>query len=205
MSKKIFIIILGSISILALILLLQNPKKKESAEKQKPMDLNRHSDAFNASIGLVVQEYLNLKDAFVFGDTIKIKTHTSALIASLDAIDSTELKKDSAVLLETFKMSVMDVKSNAQSLLTQSDLTDMRRDFSSLTTVMYPSFFNSIGYEGPKLYLQECPMAFNDTETANWISNSSEIINPYLGNNHPKYKAGMLHCGELKDSITSKK
>jgi hypothetical protein len=52
--------------------------------------------------------------------------------------------------------------------------------------------------------LQECPMAFNDTETANWISNSSEIINPYLGNNHPKYKAGMLHCGELKDSITSK-
>jgi hypothetical protein len=204
MSKKIFFIILGSISILTIFLLLQNPKKKETEEKQKPLELNRHSVSFNASIGRVVQEYLNVKDAFVVGDTIKIKTHTSALIAALDAIDSTELKKDSAILFETFNMTVMDVKSNAQSLLTQSDLTEMRRDFSSLTTVMYPSFFNSIGYEGPKLYLQECPMAFNDTETANWISNSTEIINPYLGNNHPKYKAGMLHCGELKDSITSK-
>jgi hypothetical protein len=204
MSKKIFFIILGSISILTIFLLLQNPKKKETEEKQKPLELNRHSVSFNASIGRVVQEYLNVKDAFVVGDTIKIKTHTSALIAALDAIDATELKKDSAILFETFNMTVMDVKSNAQSLLTQSDLTEMRRDFSSLTTVMYPSFFNSIGYEGPKLYLQECPMAFNDTETANWISNSTEIINPYLGNNHPKYKAGMLHCGELKDSITSK-
>ena len=47
-------------------------------------------------------------------------------------------------------------------------------------------------------------MAFGDDQAANWISNSTEIVNPYLGKRHPKYKAGMLHCGELKDSITAK-
>ena len=36
---------------------------------------------------------------------------------------------------------------------------------------------------------------------ANWISNTPEIINPYLGKNHPEFKATMLHCGETKDSI----
>ena len=46
-------------------------------------------------------------------------------------------------------------------------------------------------------------MAFDDTVPANWISNSSEIMNPYLGKKHPKYQAGMLNCGEIKDSITA--
>jgi hypothetical protein len=44
-------------------------------------------------------------------------------------------------------------------------------------------------------------MAFNDNETAFWLSNSREVVNPYLGKKHPKYASGMLHCGEVKDSI----
>jgi hypothetical protein len=44
-------------------------------------------------------------------------------------------------------------------------------------------------------------MAFNDTETAQWLSKTEDIRNPYLGLHHPKYKSGMLECGEVKDSI----
>jgi hypothetical protein len=44
-------------------------------------------------------------------------------------------------------------------------------------------------------------MAFNDEEEANWLSNSSKVVNPYLGKHHPKYKAGMLHCGDVVDSV----
>ena len=47
-------------------------------------------------------------------------------------------------------------------------------------------------------------MAINDSIPANWISNSQEILNPYLGKIHPEYKATMLHCGEVKDSIIAK-
>jgi hypothetical protein len=77
----------------------------------------------------------------------------------------------------------------------------MRKDFSMVTEMMYPSFFKAINYEGPKLYLQNCPMAFGEDNGANWISSSEEVINPYLGKIHPEYKATMLHCGEVKDTI----
>ena len=65
---------------------------------------------------------------------------------------------------------------------------------------LYP-FLKTIKYEGPKLYWQNCPMAFGEDKEANWISNTKEIINPYLGKNHPEYKSSMLHCGEIKDTI----
>lgn len=100
---------------------------------------------------------------------------------------------------------LIDVKSNVQgnlnSLIVQKDITEMRRDFSSLTEAIFPSFFQAVRYEGDKLYIQRCPMAFNDVEPASWISRSSKIMNPYLGKKHPVYQAGMLHCGEVVDSI----
>jgi hypothetical protein len=133
-----------------------------------------------------------------------VNKHTSAFILALDAIDTMELKKQNPLIFETFSITKSDIKLNASSLLMQTDLTEKRKDFSTITSLMYPSFFKTIGYEGPILYLQECPMAFYDTVAANWISNSPEIVNPYLGKNHPVYKGGMLHCGELKDSIISK-
>jgi hypothetical protein len=73
-----------------------------------------------------------------------------------------------------------------------------------VTEMMYPSFFTAINYEGPKLYLENCPMAFSDSISANWISNSAEIVNPYMGKKHPTYHAGMLACGSVKDSIVAK-
>ena len=44
-------------------------------------------------------------------------------------------------------------------------------------------------------------MAFGEGKDASWLSNTEEIINPYLGKNHPEYKGTMLHCGEIKDTI----
>jgi hypothetical protein len=47
-------------------------------------------------------------------------------------------------------------------------------------------------------------MAFGEDHDANWISNTAEIINPYLGKKNPEFKATMIHCGETKDSIVAK-
>ena len=49
-----------------------------------------------------------------------------------------------------------------------------------------------INFHASAVYQQICPMAFNDDEEAFWLSNSNEIVNPYLGKKHPKYAAGML-------------
>jgi len=182
-------------------------KKSENSQtdpKQTAIVLKAHSDTFNHSINQLVDTYLSVKDAFVEDDTTNIKLKTVEFCKHLETLNLSELAKDSSGIYETVNMTKSDILANANSLLQQKDITEMRRDFSAMTDVMYPTFFNAIKYEGPVLYLQNCPMAFNDTEPANWISNNKEIVNPYMGKHHPKYHSGMLNCGEVKDTIKSK-
>jgi hypothetical protein len=74
---------------------------------------------------------------------------------------------------------------------------------SMVSEFLYP-FLKTVGYEGTKIYWQNCPMAFGDDKPANWLSTSAEINNPYLGMHHPEFKSAMLHCGETMDSIYAK-
>lgn len=203
MNRKLGIVLLILLAI-SLLWIFKDKKKKQDVPKEQPIALLKHSKAFNQDINKVVEHYLSLKDAFIEGDTVSVKAKAAVLISAFDQIDTLELRKDTAAVFETIMATIGDMKSNTESILHQNDITEMRRDFSSLTEMMFPAFFNAIKYEGPTLYLQNCPMAFNDSEPANWISNSKEIMNPYMGKNHPKYHSGMLNCGEIKDTIKIK-
>jgi hypothetical protein len=85
-------------------------------------------------------------------------------------------------------------------LLGDHGLDARRRAFGMVGDALRDFLLKS-GYDAGKVFVQTCPMAFNDSEAASWLSDSREIINPYLGRRHPKYGAGMLHCGELTDSL----
>ena len=169
--------------------------------KAESIAVKKHSPAFNESIDNMVDAYLDIKDAFVDADTTLAKQHTREFISLIDSVKIDELKNDKEAIVETAKSNLADIKANAVSLLSQTDITEMRQDFRMVTEMMYPSFFKTINYEGRNLYLQNCPMAFGEDKAANWISNSAEVVNPYLGKKHPEYKATMLHCGEVKDTI----
>ncbi|MBK7435057.1 MAG: DUF3347 domain-containing protein [Chitinophagaceae bacterium] len=110
------------------------------------------------------------------------------------------MEKDTAGIFLADSLSLENIRSNAKSLLLQTDLTEMRKDFSMVNENLYP-FLKGVNYNGATLYWQNCPMAFGDEKGANWISNTQEVINPYLGRNHPEYRATMLHCGQVMDSI----
>ncbi len=203
--KKLLPVIALIFAVLAVYFLFFN-KKKDGLDqpKQTAIVLKKHSDGFNKSTDSVVNAYLNIKNAFVNTDTAAAKTAARNFIELLDRLPIEELKKDTATIFETVQGNIADIKSNATSLLQQTDITEMRKDFSMVTEMMYPSFFTAINYEGPKLYLANCPMAFSDSISANWISSSAEIVNPYMGKNHPTYHSGMLACGSVKDSIVAK-
>ncbi|MEO7265546.1 MAG: DUF3347 domain-containing protein [Ferruginibacter sp.] len=181
--------------------LLRTKSSTVSEPKQAPIAQKKHSAIFNNSIDSMVNAYLLIKDAFVEADTAKAKEYTRQYLVTLDSMHMEELKVDSSMIYETAMGNISDIKATAQSLLQQSNIVEMRKDFSGISELMYPSFLKTVNYEGTHLYLQNCPMAFNDVESANWISNSEEIVNPYLGKNHPKYKSGMLHCGSIVDTI----
>jgi hypothetical protein len=141
-----------------------------------------------------------LQEAFVQADTSSVKSQARLFIQKLDSIDSTTFEKDTANIKQAVLVTVNDIRSNAVSILNQTDITDMRRDLKSMTEVMYPAFFQLINYPG-KVYFFNCPMAFNDSEEANWISQKPIKRNPYLGVNHPTHKNTMLQCGMLVDSL----
>ncbi|MEQ1554442.1 MAG: DUF3347 domain-containing protein [Ferruginibacter sp.] len=203
--KKIFLLFsLAAASFLGYWFFVKKKENKPTAPPLQHLKLKKHSDKLNTSIDSVVNAYLSIKNAFVEADTTAAKANTLAFIALLDRLPIEELKKDTTSIFETVQGNIADIKANANSLLVQTDITEMRHDFSTMTEMLYPSFFTTINYEGQKLFVAKCPMAFSDSIAANWISNSEEIVNPYLGKNHPTYHAGMLHCGEVVDSILAK-
>lgn len=167
--------------------------------KQEALKVRKHSDAFYQKIDTTLGAYFALQYAFVEADTAKAKAATVQLKTLADSIDLEELKKDTTGIFEAASQQLKDVKSNADALLTQTDINEMRREFKNMGENIYP-LLKTIHYEGKTLYWQNCPMAFDDMG-ANWLSSTSTIVNPYFGKKDAKYGAGMLTCGEVMDSI----
>lgn len=200
--KRILAIVFLAIIVLGAWFLFFKEDKEPSAStpKVEALTVKKHSEEFNQKVAEAVNSYLEMKSAFVDGDTLKIKANAGQFITAVDSLPLDELQKDDASISQAAHQQVSELQANAGPILQETDLGQMRQDFSMVSENLYP-FLKTIGYEGQKLYWQNCPMAFGDDKPANWLSNTSEIINPYLGKNHPEYKSAMLHCGENKDSV----
>jgi hypothetical protein len=152
-----------------------------------------------SSIDSVLSAYMELTEAFVKWDStgaIAAANKTNMRLAGLKLLDlkdslDTDLKAGKIVKL---------AQKDLQDISTHKDITSQRRGFNTLTANLY-SFLETARYEGQPVYRNQCPMAFNDTEPADWLSRSEDIRNPYLGLHHPRYGKSMLSCGENKAKI----
>jgi hypothetical protein len=150
----------------------------------------------------VVSAYYSLKDALVEADTLKADKSAAEFLNLIDSLKIAEILTDSSQVngIEIYRG---NISAETIGLIGETDLTEKRRAFSMISQNLLP-LLQEVNYTATPVYQQICPMAFNDDEKAYWLSNSREIMNPYLGKKHPKYSAGMLHCGELGDSILVK-
>lgn len=181
--------------------------EKFEGEKAKKLEINSTTPIFDKGLEQVLTAYLGLKDAFVEADTASVKAAAAKIITGIDSLKLDELKKDTAsadleITVETF---LSDVKNHAVKIKEAVAIKDMRLSFYDASQQLYP-LLKSIKYKGATLYWQNCPMAFDDTKEAYWLDTKSgmERTNPYLGKKDEKYGAGMLHCGDDKDSIIAK-
>jgi len=198
--RKFSVVLLVIVVVFAAWRIFFRDRSHNDEPKQQPLKVAVHSGEFNKSISAVVTQYLSLKDAFVNADTSTIKAEEKKLITVIDSIKIDELKKDTTGIFQSAQAQLSDIISNADAILKETDITEMRQDFRMVSENLFP-LLKTIHYEGVKLYWQNCPMAFGEGKDANWISNTEEIFNPYLGKNHPEFKGTMLHCGEIKDTI----
>jgi murein L,D-transpeptidase YcbB/YkuD len=176
-------------------------KKEEKEEpKTEAIAVSKHSKGFNESIAATLNSYYTLTDAFVNWDSSKVNTQVNDLKQKLGTINLNELKKDSNAILATAQSFIVNAQGNTSDIEQSPSMEQKRRALNNLTDNLY-NFLRTVKYDASKLYLQECPMAFNDTEAGQWLSKTEEIKNPYLGTHHPRYGKSMLSCGETKDTV----
>ncbi len=178
-------------------------KKTAVAEgpKQEALAISKNTPAFNESFEKLLNGYFQLKDALVNYDTAKANAAANELVVFADSLNTGEIKGDTTHTLQQVAADFAGTMSgSAKGLISEPDLTKKRREFQLISEALY-NLVRTVKYDRQKLYHQHCPMAFNDEEEAWWISNSNEVVNPYLGNKHPKYKATMEHCGDITDSL----
>lgn len=199
MKKVILLLVLAIIGVLAWYLFVTRKKPENETPKQQPLAVSKHSDSFNVAMNGVLASYYSLSDAFVNWDTAKASAQAEALASALQKVNFDEIKKDS-VIYQTAETFINTSMAEAKWITQASDITEKRHAFNNLSDNLY-NLMRTIRYDRSKIYLQECPMAFNDEEAAIWLSGTDSIKNPYLGLHHPKYKSGMLECGSTKDTM----
>lgn len=122
----------------------------------------------------VVEAYIKVKDALVATDLEAAKKEAEALHHVVMSDGS----------LKGLADATMEVAQGA-------DIDAQRAAFQNLTAEFIS--YAKTSSPGVKLYVQYCPMAFDNTG-ANWVSTSSEIRNPYFGDK-------MLKCGRVDEEI----
>ena len=168
----------------------------------KPVSLavSKHSPAFNQSIQSLLDSYYSLSEGFVNWDTAAIVRYGHSLKTALDSLKVEELKVDTTGIYESALDPVANAKNETDNILKELSIDKKRTAFNLLSENLRLLFI-VVKYDQGKLYWQECPMAFGEGTTGNWLSKTDEVRNPYLGTKHPEYKDDMLHCGGPKDTI----
>ena len=199
MKKFLPLIILLGVGLAVWFVIFRKSDKAPRPAKDQPLAVSKYSAAFNASINDALRAYYVLSEAFVTWDSAQVNKHTDALKLGLRNIKFDEIQKDT--LIYQTAVSYNDgLNTDLDGILSQTHFIAKKKSFHSFSQNFY-DLLRTVKFDGAKVFLQECPMAFDDNESGIWLSQQAAIRNPYLGTSHPKYKSGMLECGETRDSL----
>lgn len=191
---------LAGIGIVTWLVMARPKNTRYDAPAQEALAVSKHSSGFNAGVENVLTDYDKLTEDFVNWDSAGAAAVAQTLSNDMNNVKLEELKKDSGGIYETALTFVDNAKGELQTIASEKAIRSQREAFHNLTDNLR-QFLNTVQYDREKLYLQECPMAFDDSQAAQWLSKKKEIRNPYLGLHHPVYGKGMLSCGETKQTI----
>jgi uncharacterized protein YdbL (DUF1318 family) len=163
----------------------------EEPKKDEPLVQSKNSSGFNGQFENFLQNYYQLKDAFVSSDANIATSAANVLAKSADSLNLKEIKADNSIV-EMANGYVQTVSSESKALAGEKDIEAKRKSFQMISDAMY-DLVRTVRFDKEIVYHQFCPMAFNDAG-AYWLSPSADIKNPYFGKK-------MLTCGEVKDSI----
>ena len=165
--------------------------KNKTFEGAPVVSQGNNSDIVNYGIGGLINEYYSLKDGFILEDNELIKQHALAMQKGIDTLDLNTVQGSDADK-DKNKQFVSDLTAALISLSRNKNIETQRKYFQTISDKLY-DLIKSIKFDKQIIYHDRCPMAFNEAG-ANWLSNTTEIKNPYIPNK-------MINCGEVLDTL----
>lgn len=144
---------------------------------------------FQQQLSTVFTSYVSLKDAFVATDVAKVKEAAEVAQQSLSKVDMMLL---TGVAHNDWMNYAGGLESSLKEIQSLNEIEAQRTSFSKLSDSMYKSI-KAYGLGGATAYYEFCPMAFNN-QGGYWLSDVSEIRNPYFGDK-------MLKCGSVEEKL----
>ena len=178
----------------------QGGSSNDTEHSRLSLPVSKHSDAFNKSMGDILNAYFKMTEGFVNWDTAVINSSCNELKISLDSLKLEELKKDTTGIYESALDPLANSKTEVASILTDPSIAEKRGSLNILSDNLR-TLLISVKYDREKIYWQECPMAFGEDRPGNWLSKTKVARNPYMGAKDPQYGDKMLNCGGPKDTI----
>jgi len=148
---------------------MKHEKKEKMNHKENMVKLN------DKNLTKAYMHYTMINKALVTGDAKKVQMASKMLVEILNSYGKAQ-----------------EAKKVATKLASNSDIKAQRVLFSNLTTAFEPLLKGNI-VKG-EIFKTFCPMANNGGSY--WFSNSSKIVNPYLGKD-------MATCGNVKETFKS--
>ncbi len=146
-----------------------------TTEAEKAIETPGVAQLKDASLDAVYQEYLNLNRALVNSNEEEARIVANTLESA-----AKELANGKAIAMNATKISEVGT------------IKEQRVAFSDLSNLLI-ALVKEIGVASGEVYVDYCPMAFNNTG-AYWLSSEKGIRNPYYGER-------MMTCGETKETL----
>jgi len=150
------------------------------------------NEAGTSLLMTVVGKYYALKNALVATKAARADSAAAQLLATADSMQAF-LMTDTAnkIALKPFLDTIINQSKMVSSVMDET-CEKKRIYFGSISSAIY-GLVKSADLKNAGIYHEYCPMAFNE-KGAYWLSDESEIKNPYFGKK-------MMECGEVTDSL----
>ena len=147
------------------------------------------SPAFKSVLGDLALAYLPIKDALVETDAKATAEATKPFLTQLQQVDRTLLEGEPRFHWEKQWSNML---AHTKRMGETEDVELQRKQFDALSDLLINAI-KSFGIEDEVLYIQHCPMAFDNTG-AEWLSTEEGILNPYFGDK-------ILRCGYVQETL----
>lgn len=150
---------------------------------------NKENNISRNPVSEILTSYLKIKNSLTNDNDKEAAASATELAQAFKGVDKETLNAQQNTV---FTDIVADAIEHAEHIATNvGNLVHQREHFETLSEEIYD--LAKVSKTEQKLYYTNCPM-YNNNKGANWLSETKDVKNPYLGQ-------AMLTCGTVKEEL----